>query len=952
MKTEVGGGNFLTAAQWCSGTTADPLDLGYDLAAGVPATLPQNSLMFQSIRWDGGGPADGAYDLEIPIPSGDYLVSMFFCEACCPNRHQTTTIEGVVVEPDVHANQYAAGTQQAGRLSYSVTVDDESLDINLVGCLDPDCPGGGDANPILSALEVVPSDYVVCDEPGVGQCPTDFTCSVDNEGGSVALSWSNPPCGLTLDGYQIWRNGEEIATLDVSENSFEDEPTGRLNTYELLALSEGEGGCPPLSCSVVVDSVPFAVPLRINMGGPATTDELGRAWLGDPGAGQDVLGIRPVDNGGFNTIEAWCAPAPTPVDLGYDNGAGIPATLPANSLQFRSIRWDGGGPDDGAYDLAIPIPNGDYVVSMFFCEACCLNRHQTTTIEGEVVDQDVHANQYAAGAQQVGRLAYDVTVEDEVLDINLVGCLDPDCPGGGDANPILNALEVVTTDFTVCDDPGVGQCPSGLTCSFDADTGAVTGTWTEPLCVASLSGYELLRNGESIGDLPGDATEFTDEPTERINVYELVPTVEGDGEGEASCATLSCEAVVPTAPFGLPLRINMGGDATVDSHGDLWLGDRPCGLPENADPLDIRPDDNGGGQSICDWCPPLPDSIDNMGFDGTHPGDRHIFSTIRWDEAAPPIYTLEIPLPGGGEHDITMYFNECCCAARHFQIELQGRIVNEDVNFEDYNPMSPALTAAGRLRFSGVEVCSDGLLTIRLLPCPEPDCPGSTDQNAILNALSIERSGGGTPNNPPNARIQVEPSTTVVLSDGEATVHLDGATSDDGDNGTQELTYRWSQIDPPNEGFGANSFATPTEVATEVTILQGAGTYRFELEVDDGQGCANLATTEVDVTVIEGVLFVRGDVDSSGLIELTDGVVALSYLFSGGTEPACFDSADVDDSGTVELTDAVLIFGWLFLGGPAPSPPSPTVGEYAAEDCGIDPTDDDLDCASAGAVCS
>ncbi len=103
-----------------------------------------------------------------------------------------------------------------------------------------------------------------------------------------------------------------------------------------------------------------------------------------------------------------------------------------------------------------------------------------------------------------------------------------------------------------------------------------------------------------------------------------------------------------------------------------------------------------------------------------------------------------------------------------------------------------------------------------------------------------------------------------------------------------------------------------------------------------------------------GDKFVRGDADSSGTINLTDGVVPLNYLFLGAAAPKCLDAADADDSGDLQLTDAIYIFNWLFLGGTAPPPPSGPTG-YAASDCGVDPTEDKqgkpLDCQEVSETC-
>jgi hypothetical protein len=88
--------------------------------------------------------------------------------------------------------------------------------------------------------------------------------------------------------------------------------------------------------------------------------------------------------------------------------------------------------------------------------------------------------------------------------------------------------------------------------------------------------------------------------------------------------------------------------------------------------------------------------------------------------------------------------------------------------------------------------------------------------------------------------------------------------------------------------------------------------------------------------------FRRGDADPNGVVELTDAVAILGYLFLAGTL-SCPDAADVDDTGVIELTDVVYLLNWLFLAGadiPAPGPSA----------CGPDPTADDTlsACISSG----
>jgi hypothetical protein len=89
----------------------------------------------------------------------------------------------------------------------------------------------------------------------------------------------------------------------------------------------------------------------------------------------------------------------------------------------------------------------------------------------------------------------------------------------------------------------------------------------------------------------------------------------------------------------------------------------------------------------------------------------------------------------------------------------------------------------------------------------------------------------------------------------------------------------------------------------------------------------------------EGAVFLRGDTDGNGALELTDPIVNLTFQFIGGTVLACMDAADFDDSGTLEITDPIANLSRQFAGGePAPAPGSAS--------CGLDPTEDELTCAA------
>jgi fibronectin type III domain protein len=84
-------------------------------------------------------------------------------------------------------------------------------------------------------------------------------------------------------------------------------------------------------------------------------------------------------------------------------------------------------------------------------------------------------------------------------------------------------------------------------------------------------------------------------------------------------------------------------------------------------------------------------------------------------------------------------------------------------------------------------------------------------------------------------------------------------------------------------------------------------------------------------------VFQRGDASPNGMIDISDPIRILAFLFDGRvTEVSCLDAADANDSGQVDLSDSVFIFNFLF--GTGPEIPSPHDG------CGVDSTPDGLDC--------
>jgi len=108
-----------------------------------------------------------------------------------------------------------------------------------------------------------------------------------------------------------------------------------------------------------------------------------------------------------------------------------------------------------------------------------------------------------------------------------------------------------------------------------------------------------------------------------------------------------------------------------------------------------------------------------------------------------------------------------------------------------------------------------------------------------------------------------------------------------------------------------------------------------------GGALALILALMVTVTVAQPVSansFIRGDSDANGAPEVTGPVCVFGFLFLGNpVDLDCHDAADADDFGFLDISDGIYALDFLFTGGAQPSAPCPDGGE--------DPTVDDLDCA-------
>lgn len=134
-------------------------------------------------------------------------------------------------------------------------------------------------------------------------------------------------------------------------------------------------------------------------------------------------------------------------------------------------------------------------------------------------------------------------------------------------------------------------------------------------------------------------------------------------------------------------------------------------------------------------------------------------------------------------------------------------------------------------------------------------------------------------------------------------------------------------------GVEAKAIGFPPYLA----VSNGVVSYYSDLEgnvIEDYQDDNGLESYLL--VVIRGQVFIRGDANQSGVVDISDAVSILSSLFLTTDRLLCVAAADSDDDGSVSITDAIFMLSFMFTGGRAIPAPYP--------ECGVDVAQDELSC--------
>ena len=164
-------------------------------------------------------------------------------------------------------------------------------------------------------------------------------------------------------------------------------------------------------------------------------------------------------------------------------------------------------------------------------------------------------------------------------------------------------------------------------------------------------------------------------------------------------------------------------------------------------------------------------------------------------------------------------------------------------------------------------------------------------------------------------------------------------------NGDGNISLSW---DPPSSGE-ADGFVVYKD--GEKFLISPTVAFT-EFEDDDPPGCGEQAFYEVAIVAngiegpcrascvadgsVGGADFIRGDVDSSGRMNITDAV-NLNLLLFLGDPVQCQDAADYDDSGSLDTSDTIGMLLFQFSTGLPPAAPYPEPGQDPTDDDGLEP---------------
>jgi hypothetical protein len=120
----------------------------------------------------------------------------------------------------------------------------------------------------------------------------------------------------------------------------------------------------------------------------------------------------------------------------------------------------------------------------------------------------------------------------------------------------------------------------------------------------------------------------------------------------------------------------------------------------------------------------------------------------------------------------------------------------------------------------------------------------------------------------------------------------------------------------------------PTTLSAGVVVLNGGGTASSEnytISCGIGEAFVGIASSESFTMTAGSVIggpdppsYVCGDADGSNVVNISDAVFLMAYIFGGGPAPVPPAAGDPNCDGSINISDAVALIAYIFGGGEAP----------------------------------
>jgi hypothetical protein len=111
------------------------------------------------------------------------------------------------------------------------------------------------------------------------------------------------------------------------------------------------------------------------------------------------------------------------------------------------------------------------------------------------------------------------------------------------------------------------------------------------------------------------------------------------------------------------------------------------------------------------------------------------------------------------------------------------------------------------------------------------------------------------------------------------------------------------------EGIAESTYTLPDNAALDDT------TFFWRVEaVDQGNNHSGYQAHPFKITV-----YLSGDVNYDGKLNVSDAIYLVNYLFKGGPKPHPMEAGDADRDGKVSVSDVIYLINYLFKGGSRPA---------------------------------